>query len=269
MNDTAHVLAQYGYVVLFSFVLAEQTGLPIPAAPALLAVGALLGGGRMSPALALGVAVVASLPPDIVWYELGRRRGGRVLGLICRISLEPDSCVHRTETLFVRLGWRALVIAKFLPGLSTLVPPLAGVVGFARGPFVLLDSVGALVWAGTWMGVGFVFRDALDLVAAKAARVGNGVLVVVAAALAMYVIIKFIRRRRFFRRLRMARITPDELKRLLDDGDGKLAIIDTRSALDVSTVPYAIPGAIWIPSEDIDRRGHEVPRDREVVLYCS
>jgi len=116
MSDTVQVLLQYGYVVLFAFVLVEQIGLPIPAVPVLLGVGALAGTGRMSLALALGAALAASLPPDLVWYELGRRRGGRILGLLCRVSLEPDSCVRRAENLFMRRGRKALLIAKFFPG---------------------------------------------------------------------------------------------------------------------------------------------------------
>lgn len=237
MSDTVQVLLQYGYVVLFAFVLAEQIGLPIPAVPVLLGIGALAGAGRMSPALALGVALAASLPPDVVWYELGRRRGGRVLGLLCRISLEPDSCVRRTENLFIRHGRRALLIAKFIPGLSTIAPPLAGMVGVARREFILLDGVGALVWAAAWMGLGYVFSNALELAASQAARLGNYALVVLGAALATYVVIKFVQRRRFLRSLRMARITADELKRRLDARDGDLIIIDTRSALDVNAAP--------------------------------
>src|SRR5713226_2589187 len=157
MSETVQVLLQYGYVVLFAFVLAEQIGLPIPAVPVLLGVGALAGAGRMSPALALGVVLAASLPPDIVWYELGRRRGGRVLGLLCRISLERDSCVRRTENLFIRSGRKALLVAKFFPGLSTVAPPLAGMVGVGRRQFIVLDSLGAIVWSGAWMSVGYVF----------------------------------------------------------------------------------------------------------------
>ena len=269
MNDTLGSLLQYGYIVLFAVVLAEQIGLPIPAVPVLLGVGALIGAGRMSPALALVAALLASLPPDIVWYELGRRRGSRVLGFLCRISLEPDSCVRRTENLFMQRGRKALVIAKFVPGLSTVAPPLAGMVGIARWQFILLDIVGAIVWAGTWIGLGYVFADALELIASHADRLGNSLGVIVGAALVSYVGIKFIQRRRFLHSLRIARITPEELKRRLDAGDTELAIVDTRSALDVTAAPYAIPGALWIAAEEIERRHGEVPRDREIVLYCS
>jgi len=267
--DAVEVLAQYGYVMLFGFVLAEQVGLPVPAVPALLGVGALAGTGRMSLLLAFAVVLAASLPPDLVWYELGRRRGSRVLGLLCRMSLEPDSCVRRTENLFTRTGRKALVIAKFFPGLSTIAPPLAGMVGVGRVPFIVLDSAGAITWAGVWMGLGYVFSNALELVAAWAARLGHYVGVVAAAVLAAYVVVKYVERRRFLRSLRIARITPDELKRRLDAGDGDVAVIDTRSALDVAAEPYAIPGAIWIDAEEIDHRHHELPRNRELVLYCT
>jgi membrane protein DedA with SNARE-associated domain len=223
----------------------------------------------MSLALALVVALFASLVPDIIWYELGRRRGGRVLGLLCRISLEPDSCVRRTEGLFMKHGRFALLIAKFFPGLSTVAPPLAGIVGVGRRQFVLLDSGAALLWAGCWTGVGYLFRHTLELVARNSARLGNLVVVIFVAALVAYVAYKFLQRQHFLRTLRMARITPEELKGYLDAGDADLIIVDTRSVLDVNAAPYRIPGAIWIPAEDIDRRDHEIPNDREIVLYCT
>jgi len=269
LGEILEVLSQYGYVILFALVLAEQIGLPIPAVPVLLGVGALIGAARLNPALALGSALAASLLPDIVWYELGRRRGGRVLGFLCRIALEPDSCVRRTENLFIQRGRSALLIAKFLPGLSTLTPPLAGMVGIARWQFIALDAAGALIWAGAWMALGYVFADALELVASRADRLGHGLVLVVAAILAGYVLVKFVQRRRCLRSLRIARITPEELRRRLETGDQPLAIIDTRSVLDVNAAPYAIPGALWITAEEIDRRHAEVPRDREIVLYCS
>jgi len=262
-------LVQYGYLVLFGFVLAEQAGLPVPAVPVLLGVGALTGAGRMSMTLAFAAALAASLPPDVVWYELGRRRGGRVLRVLCRISLEPDSCVRRTENLFMRRGRGALLVAKFFPGLSTVAPPLAGMVGIARWQFLLLDIAAAILWAGTWMTLGYVFSDALELVASRAGRLGNSLVVVVGAALAGYVGLKFVQRQRFLRSLRIARIAPEELKRRLDIGDETFAIVDTRSALDVNAEPHAIPGALWIPAEDISRRQDELPRGRELILYCS
>src|SRR5690242_8849654 len=195
MTGAVESLVQYGYVLLAAFVLAEQIGLPVPAVPILLGVGALIGVGRMSLPLAFAAALAASLPPDVVWYELGRRRGARVLAILCRISLEPDSCVRNTENLFMRRGRGALLIAKFFPGFSTVAPPLAGMVGIARWQFLVLDIAAAILWAGTWMTLGYIFSDALDLVASWAGRLGNSLGVVIGVALGGYVAYKFIQRR--------------------------------------------------------------------------
>ena len=269
MSDTLAFLLQYGYVILYACVLAEQIGLPVPAVPVLLGMGALAGAGEMSLPLALGVVLAASLPPDLVWYELGRRRGPRVLARICAISLEPDWCVRRTESMFIRFGRKLLLVAKFVPGLSAVASPLAGSAGVARWQFVLLDVTGALLWAGTWMGIGYAFSEALDVVAGWVARLGGYALLLAGAALAAYVVLKYAKRQRIFRELRMARITPDELRRRIDAGDGGLAIIDTRSALDVRAVPFLIPGAIRIDADEVERRHAELPKDREIVLYCT
>jgi hypothetical protein len=161
------------------------------------------------------------------------------------------------------------LIVKFFPGLSPIASTLAGMVGTARRQFIVLDGLGAIIWAGAWMGLGFVFSEALEFVAAQVARFGNYALVIVGTALASYIAFKVIQRQRFLRGLRIARITPDELKRRLDAGDGDLAVIDTRSVFEVHTTPYAIRGAKWIAAEEIDARHDEVPRDREIVLYCT
>jgi membrane protein DedA with SNARE-associated domain len=269
VSDTLPALVDYGYLLLAVFVLAEQVGLPVPAVPVLLGVGALSGAGRMSFLLGLGAALAASLVPDLIWYELGRRRGNHVLRHLCRISLEPDSCVRRTEDLFMRQGRKTLLFAKFLPGLSTVAPPLAGMVGIARLQFIALDIAAAVLWAGTWMGLGYLFSDALEVVAAWASRLGNWIGVIVVAVFATYVLVKFIQRRRFLRDLRIARIGPEELRLRLESGDDTFAIVDTRSLLDVNATPRAIPGAVWIAAEDIARRQHELPRGREIILYCS
>jgi membrane protein DedA with SNARE-associated domain len=268
MDGAIQVLLRHEYAILFVWVLLEQAGLPVPAVPVLLGVGALAGHGRMSLAAALCLAVAASLPADVAWFELGRRRGAQVLSVLCRVSLEPDSCVRRTGNLFVRQGARALVIAKFLPGLSTVAPPLAGIVGMGRGRFALLDGLGAVLWAGFWIALGYVSRDGIEAVAAHAARLGNWLLAVIGGILAVYILAKYLQRRHFLRTLRMAQILPEDLKRRLDAGED-LVIIDVRSPIDVGAVPHAIPGARWIAVEDVDRRRAEIPSDREIVVYCA
>ncbi len=268
MHDTLQFLTEYGYLVLFGFVFAEQVGLPIPAVPTLLAVGALAGTGRINLLLALVIATVASLLADLIWYYLGRQRGSRVLALLCRLSLEPDSCVRRTENLFARHGTRSLLIAKFVPGLSTVAPPLAGIFGVGVARFVLYGGAGALLWTGIWSGVGYLAGEALEPVVGRAERLGAWLVATVIVVVVGYVALKFIQRQRVSRRLRVARISPDTLKQKLDAGE-PLVVVDLRAALDVEADPYTIPGALRITAEEIEERHREIPRDHDIVLYCT
>jgi membrane protein DedA with SNARE-associated domain len=268
MDDAIHFLLRHGYIVLFVWVLAEQIGLPLPAVPFLFAAGALGGSGRLNLGLAIGVAVLASLLSDVTWYEIGRRRGRRVLHLLCRISLEPDSCVRRTEEVFARHGARSLLVAKFIPGLSTAAPPLAGIFRMRLHRFLLFDSLGALIWAGAFAGIGYLFSGQLEQLAAHALRMGASLAGILAGCLAVYILWKYAQRHRFLRQLRIARITPEELKRRLDEGEDVM-IVDLRHSLDFEGEPYTIPGALRLPPEEVERRHHEIPRDRDVVLYCT
>jgi membrane protein DedA with SNARE-associated domain len=159
VTESVAWLERYSAVILPVLVVAEQIGVPLPAVPALLVVGALAAQGRVSLVLVIGAIAAVALPVDLVWHELGRRRGARVLSGLCRLSLEPDVCVRRTENLFLRHGVRALLVAKFLPGLTTVMPPLAGIFRVSRVRFVLYDLAGVILWAGLWAGVGYVFSE--------------------------------------------------------------------------------------------------------------
>jgi membrane protein DedA with SNARE-associated domain/rhodanese-related sulfurtransferase len=268
MDDVTQFLIRYGELVLFVVVLAEQVGLPIPAVPVLLAAGGLAGAGNMSLPAAIGLALVACLLGDLLWYYLGRYRGARVLGLLCRISLEPDYCVRRTENFFIRYGTKSLLIAKFIPGLSTVTPALAGLFKISVGQFLLYNGLGALLWTMAFILPGYLFSNQLEYLAEQAARFGSSLIVLVVAALALYIMYKYVNRVRLLRELRIARITPEELKQLLDDGC-EVAIIDLRQALDVEADPYTIPGAMRMAVEELEQRRHEIPRDRDVVLFCA
>ncbi len=268
MNTVLDFVVRHGHPVLFAWVLVDQAGIPLPAVPLLLVVGALAGAGRLSLPLALGATVAGCLAADLLWYTFGRRRGARVLGLLCRITLEPDSCVRRVEDLFVAYGLRALLIAKFLPGLNPLAAALSGVVKAAFGRFALSSMASALAWSTAWIGLGYVFSDLIEEVAAQVSRLGGASAVVLAGLLGGYVGVKYVQRRRFLRDLRMARISPEELKQRLDDGRETI-IVDLRTNLDVQTTPYIIPGALRISPDDLERRHAEIPRDVEIVLYCT
>jgi membrane protein DedA with SNARE-associated domain len=268
LTDSVQLLERYSALILPALVVAEQVGIPLPAVPALLAVGALAAQGRVSLLLVIGAIAVVALPVDLVWHELGRRRGARVLSGLCRLSLEPDVCVRRTGSLFVRHGVRALLVAKFLPGLTTVMPPLAGVFGVPRLRFAVYDLAGVVLWAGLWAGIGYAFSETIEVVARRVSALGRTAGFVVAGVLGGYVLVKYLRRRLFLRRLRIARISPGDLQRKLEAGED-VAILDLRSALDVAATPYAIPGSRWIPVDALDEHLADIPRDRELVLYCS
>jgi len=254
--------------VPFGVVLAEQLGMPVPAVPFLVAAGALAGMGKLDLAGALALAVLACLVSDLAWYEAGRRRGGSVLQFLCRISLEPDSCVRRTENTFARHRARTLLVAKFVPGLSTVAPPLAGIIGMSRRTFLLCDAAGSLLWAGTFAGLGYVFSRQVERAAEWAVRVGGGLTAVMATGLALYVGWKYVERARALRSLRVARITAEELKRRMDAGED-LMVMDLRHPLDLEADPARIPGAVHFALADLEARHHEIPLDRDVVLYCT
>ena len=268
MNDPIEFLIQHGYVLLFAWVLIEQMGLPVPAVPLLIAAGALAGSGKMNFALAAGLAVTAVLLADIFWYYLGRYRGSRVLKLLCRISLEPDSCVRRTEDVFARHGARSLLIAKFVPGLNTAAPSLAGIFRMAVPRFLAFDGLGAVFWVLTFVLLGYGFSDQLEWIAAYFLRWGGWLVMALLGSLTAYILWKYIQRRRFMNRLRTARISPKELMEKLNGGD-EVMIVDLRQSLDFDAAPQMIPGALRIAIEELEKRHQELPRDREIVLYCS
>ncbi|HVA16503.1 MAG TPA: VTT domain-containing protein [Candidatus Dormibacteraeota bacterium] len=268
MPTLIRFLVNHGYVVLFVWVLLEQGGLPIPSIPLLLAAGALAGAGKLNLALSLTLPVAASMISDVCWYEIGKRRGGSVLNLICRISLEPDSCARRTEDLYARLGAKSLFIARFVPGLSSVAPPLAGIFRMRLSRFLVYDALGGVLWSVTFIGLGFVFSSELERIAKYALRLGEMLVFLLVTALTAYILYKYIQRRRFLRGLRIARITPEELKRMLDAGEN-IQIIDLRHSVEFEADPLTIPGALRLDPKEIEKRQQEIPRDRDVVLYCT
>jgi membrane protein DedA with SNARE-associated domain len=268
MRDTLQFLVKHGYVVLFASVLAQQLGVPLPSTPFIVAAGALAHSGHLSFAAVLFVACCAAMMADLVWFEIGRLRGARVLQLLCRISLEPDYCVRRTENSFARYGAKTLVFGKLVPGVSVVATPMAGVYGMPHSRFLLFDGLGILLWIGTFALLGYLFSDQLEDVVAYASRFGGLLFVLLAGGLVAYVAWKYAQRRRFLRSLRVARITPEELKAALDAGTD-VVIVDLRHALENESEPRTLPGAMRLPAEELDERGKELPRNKTLVLYCS
>lgn len=266
MTHILDFVVRHGYALLFFWIMAEQAALPLPSAPLLLACGALAKDGRLAPHWIVFTGVAACLIADSFWFMLGRRRGAKVLRFICRVALEPDSCVRQTETAYLRYGIRSLLVAKFVPGLNAVSAPLAAISGVSFGRFVLFDSLGALIWIGAFTGLGYIFSGELDRVGDYAARAGSWVVVVAVGLLAAWIGWKFVQRQRFLRKLAVARIAPEELRRMLEAGE-EIVVVDVRSALESET--DSVPGALRIPLEDLEARHGDIPRDRDIVLFCS
>jgi membrane protein DedA with SNARE-associated domain/rhodanese-related sulfurtransferase len=268
MNEILEFAVRHGAALLFAVVFVEQMGIPLPAAPWLLAAGALSAMGRMNWAVALGAATLGSVLADLIWFYLGRYGGHRVLNLLCRISLEPDSCVRRTQDVFTRYGMRGVIVAKFIPGLSTLAPPLAGISGVGAPRFFFFDGLGSLLYAGCFILLGVLFNRQLEQVIAALASLGSGALGLVLGLAALYTGYKYFQRRRLLNELRMARITVDELHQKLESGENPV-ILDLRSLAEVQRDPSLIRGARHLTVEEVQSRRHEIPHDRDIILYCS
>jgi membrane protein DedA with SNARE-associated domain len=268
MHSTLEFLIKHGYVVLLAWVFAEQLGLPIPSLPVVLAAGALAGTGHLSFWASLFCITFAALSADSIWFALGRIRGIRILQFLCKISLEPDSCVRRTEGIFSKQGARSLLIAKFIPGLSTVAPPLAGIVHMRARKFLLFDGLGAMVWGLSILGTGYIFSEQIEKIAERAATLGGWLAVLIVGALVAWIIWKFLARQKFLHDLRIARITPEELKIKIDASE-KMVIVDLRHSLDFEADPETIPGAFRMDAQELEEKNDRLPRDRELILYCT
>jgi len=268
LNETSQFLIRHGLPLVFAAVFVEQMGLPIPALPLLLAAGALSAAGKFSFALGIAATVIACLIPDVFWFYLGRYRGNQVLNFLCRISLEPDSCVRRTQNVFTRYGMRGVVVAKFFPGMSTVAPPLAGMAGVPIGQFLFFDGLGALLYGSSLLYLGYLFSNQIEQIAAAISHVGGGALSLMVGLAVLYVTYKFWQRRRLLRELRMARITVAELRQKLEAGENPV-ILDLRSRAELERDPSIIQGAIHLVLDEIEERRHEFPQDRDLIVYCS
>jgi membrane protein DedA with SNARE-associated domain len=258
----------YGPLLVFSSVLLEQAGVPIPCTPWLIASGALARLGQGTLAVPIVLATLAASTGHTLWFLAGRRWGSSVLRLVCRVSLEPDSCVQRTENAFTRYGARALIIAPFIPGLTTLAPPLAGMSGMRLRRFLGLDAMGDLLWATTFVVLGWIAGEPLFRVLEVVLAYAGSTAAFLAAGLALYLALKFLQRLRFTSQLRVARLSATELKRRIDGGED-LVLVDLRHRKELEESGTTLPGALHIAPDELDRRHEEISRGRDVVLYCS
>jgi membrane protein DedA with SNARE-associated domain/rhodanese-related sulfurtransferase len=263
-----HILLTYGYLLLFAWVLVEQLGIPLPATPILLAAGALSAQNELSFPLALAAGLAAALAADSAWFLIGRKYGHLVLRFLCKMSLEPTICVRRTQDSFGRRRDLTLVIAKFVPGLATLAPPVAGQNGMGFGRFLLFDGIGATLWLVVLLTVGRFFGDLIrrnPSLLDWAGRFSGALLVL---GIIGFFVGRVIRRRMVIKKLVAARLEPEELKQQLDAGES-VYIVDLRHPLELLPDPFTLPGAVHFSPESLAARHKEIPRDRDIVLFCT
>jgi membrane protein DedA with SNARE-associated domain/rhodanese-related sulfurtransferase len=268
MTETSRFLIDHGLPLLFGAVFVEQIGLPIPALPWMLAAGALSAGGKFNLLFGLVVTVIACLLADAIWFYLGRYRGNQILSLLCRISLEPDSCVRRTQNVFTKYGLKGVFVAKFLPGMSTVAPPLAGMSGTSASRFLFVDAGGSVLYCGCLLVFGYIFSHQIDQIAEAIGRIGGSALSLVIALAALYIAYKFWQRQHLLHELRMARITVAELSDMLKAGQNPL-IFDLRSKAALEQDPFLIQGAIHLSMDDVEKQLGSFPKDRDIIVYCS
>jgi membrane protein DedA with SNARE-associated domain/rhodanese-related sulfurtransferase len=267
-NDLSSLVSQYGLAIVFANVLVEQIGVPVPAIPTLMVAAALAVNGKLSLIAVFSVALVACAIADISWYVAGRRYGNRVMRFLCGISLTPDSCVSESQARFESWGRNVLLVAKFLPGVALLAPPLAGATRIGWLPFLIFNTAGGALWVAAGMGGGILLGSQIEQLLAYLADYGALALILIVAFLAGYVGFKWWERHRFYAKLRMARISVDELYRLMDAGITPL-VVDVRSPTARVIEPRHIPGALYLPLQGFETHIAELPRDREIILYCS
>jgi membrane protein DedA with SNARE-associated domain/rhodanese-related sulfurtransferase len=257
------------YLLLTATAFASQALLFVPIVPLLLASGALASRGQLQLSAAVVALVTGLASGDYLWFRLGRRGGNRVLERICRLANEPASCVRRSENLFGRYGARGLVVAKFVPGVSTVALPLAGVFRMRPRRFVLFDSIGVLLWSGAYVALGYVSGRGLMSIGAAPPHIPRlAWITALVVGSGTFIAWRYLARQRMLRALRIDRIEPDDLHRKLEAHE-PVIVVDLRHPIDYEGDPYMVPGALYIPAEELASHRHRIPADREVVLYCT
>lgn len=266
MHLTLRDLSGHGYLALFVVALLERLGLPLLVTPFLIGAGAMAAAGWMNLALIVLAASIPAIAIDSGWYWLGRTRGLAILRLICKVSLERDSCVRRTQGYTARHAGLTLIYSKFVPGISHLVPPMTGLANVPFRGFLLWETIGSVSWTICLVAVGYA--TAIGMHRPSLAQILLGYLpAAIVLLLAGNILWKFARRQMFIRSLRALRIAPQELRDKLGNDD--LVVIDLRHPLDVLHDPRSIAGSIQIYPEQLTHQYHQIPADKDIVLYCT
>ena len=263
-----NLLLHHGYWLLFGYVLIVSLGVPIPVDPLFLLMGAQAGDHRYSLFLSIVAAIVPALAGDILWYEIGKHKGRSVLSLLCKLSLEPDTCVRKTEAAFSERGSNALLFSKFIPGMSLASVTLAGISRMPFWRFVVADAAGCTLWASAYLTAGWLFHKQVDSIIGSLGLYGRRAGLIVLALLALYLVYKYAQRWLFLRNLRINRVTPEQVRDLLSTGC-EVTIVDLRHPAEVERVGIKLPNALVLRPEDLRSRAHEISREHEIILYCT
>jgi membrane protein DedA with SNARE-associated domain/rhodanese-related sulfurtransferase len=263
----------HAYAILFFWVLVEQLGLPIPSIPLMLTAGTLSATHRVSFTTALLSVVAACIISDSTWYTLGRRYGGGVIRILCKLSLEATTCVAKTQGYFTKRGAETLLFAKFVPGLSTVAAPIAGQTGMPYARFLLYDLSGTLLWSLSCLFAGRFFGDVAKRSQAFFALLSHFAALVFILMVTGFFLYRVVKQRRFLAQVRELRLEPAELKAMLDqavlDTGCQPYIVDLRHPLDYLPDPRVLPGAVRIGPSELAAHAERIPRDRDVILYCT
>jgi membrane protein DedA with SNARE-associated domain len=268
MDAIAEILIEHGYWVLLAWVLLDQLAVPIPALPMILAAGALAGEGHLNLGVSVAIVLLGCIPANLFWYWLGIHQGNKVLTLICMISLEPDTCVSNTTSLFHRYGTASLLLSKFVPGLQTVAPPLAGLLGVSFWRFMVMNAIGSLIYALAFLLPGYwahefiaeIGRVVMDYGAVSASLIG-----LLALAWLSW---KIVHKRLFIRNLRGRRVQPQDLYARIQSGEA-VQVADLRQRMEFNAYPHTIPTAIRVPLDIFDEEVEKLQRDRPLVLFCT
>jgi membrane protein DedA with SNARE-associated domain/rhodanese-related sulfurtransferase len=267
MHNIPSAIQDFSLLIVWFSVLVNAGGLPLPAYPVLMMAGALSAAHGPSLSIILFTAATAALIADVGWYVAGVRVGRRLLGFFCKISVSPDSCVRQSENLFTRIGPIALLFAKFVPGLGNIAVVLSGIIGISLPLFLLLDALGVAIYFGLPVVLGYVFRDAIETFLVTVARLGQYGLLLIVAGLSLYVLARWIQRQTFIRKVRMDRISVDELTTMIEKGEVPI-IFDVRAA-DARIREGTIPGSVAARGSELSTILASYTTDIEVVVYCS
>lgn len=273
MSSLEGMLLGHAYLILFAWVFAEQAGVPIPSVPLMLAAGTMSVAHKLSISVALPVVIVASLIADSGWYWLGKNYGTRVINVLCKFSFEASTCVEKTQGTVSRRGPFTLLFAKWVPGLSTVAPPIAGQAKMPFLTFLVYDGVGTILWAGGWLFAGRFFGDIAKRSNEFFSMLGHFAFALVVLMVVGIVIYRLVKRQQFLTELRGLRLEPGQLMAMIDDAKREEKplpfIVDLRHPLDILPDPRALPGAVHIGPQELKERNSIIPRDRDIVLYCT